>query len=501
MSTFPHPDHPGLFRQLIQHSSSGSLPMHMPGHKRNMYAAPYLAALGGEFDITEISGFDNLHQAEGILKQGMDRAARLWGSDASYFLVGGSTCGILAGVHAAARRGGTVLLARNCHQSVYHAIELCGLTPRFLVPPMDDSFGICGSLPPSLVDQALHQHPDTALLIFTSPTYDGVLSDVEAICRIAHDHNVSVLVDEAHGAHLGFSSAFPGGAVKAGADLVIQSLHKTLPSLTQTAIAHLNGTRISQKTFGQSLRMFETSSPSYLLLASIDECVHLLETNPALFSDWHQALEQFHREIGPLQHLRVLGHGADRARPHPTLFRLDPGKLLISTLGTPYTGPQLMEQLREQFAIELEMAAAHSALAMTGLGTTEEHLHRLAQALCILDKSWESSRSSSPPGLPSLPLPRQAMPPWAARSRQGQLVPMEQAAGHVSGEYLWAYPPGIPLLIPGEVISAPLLEEVRRMNHWGIPVHSTSGGMPNQLLVLEKAHETGEISPSSPVPY
>ncbi|MBQ1351462.1 MAG: aminotransferase class I/II-fold pyridoxal phosphate-dependent enzyme [Oscillospiraceae bacterium] len=476
---------PRLLARLIQYSNRATVPLHMPGHKRNTAAAPYLAPLGGGFDITEIHGFDNLHQPEGILKQSMEQAARLWGSDQAYFLVGGSTCGILAGIHAATQWGDSVLVARNCHQSVYHAIALCGLTPHYLLPAMDDTFGICCSLTPDQVARGLEAHPDVSLVILTSPTYDGVLSDIKAICQIAHARNIPVLVDEAHGAHLGFAPDFPGSAVSGGADLVIQSLHKTLPSLTQTALAHQNGTRIPPRIFAQSLRIFETSSPSYLLMASIDECVHLLATDSTLFSKWSCALEQFHRDILSLRHFRVLRYGVDRTAEHPGLFQWDPGKLLISTIDTPYTGPQLMETLRMEFDIELEMASSHSALAMTGLCTTQAHLSRLSAALRTLDENCCQAVAKPSPRLSALCLPAQAMNPNATQNIPQHFVPLAQAVGRITGESLWAYPPGIPLLIPGEVLCPALLEQISEMQACGVTVHSTFGGAPETLSVLD----------------
>ena len=474
---------PPLLEALARHSTGGPAPMHMPGHKRNTALAPYLAALGADWDITEIHGFDDLHEAEGILKESMDRAARLWGAQRSFYLVNGSTCGILAGIRAAAGRGGKVILSRGCHKSVYHALELCGAVPVWLAPPVDESFGVLASITPEQVRAALAAHPDAKLLVLTSPTYEGVISDLAAICTAAHAAGVPVLVDEAHGAHLGLAPGWPAGAVAAGADVVVQSLHKTLPSLTQTGILHQQGDLIPAEALARQLGIFETSSPSYLLMASMDGCVDLLERKGGeLFARWQAALASFDRAIAGLTRLRVLCHGADTLQKHPGLFAHDPGKLVISTRGTALTGPGLMARLREEFSIELEMASGDWAIAMTGLGDTEENLLRLARALVAIDKSLAAC--PMPPAAKPLPLPPAVLPVAQALELACEEVPLGACEGRVSAEYVWAYPPGIPLIVPGERVDRVFLDCCARLNRQGVRLHSTGGTMPRALRVL-----------------
>ena len=252
-----------LWERLEAHHKAGYLSLHMPGHKENAALAPYLARLGAELDITELPEFDDLHDPSGVLAQGMDRAAKLWGSRKSYFQVNGSTGGLLAAIRAATRRGDQVLVARHCHKAVYHAIELCGLDPVFLLPPVEETFGLAGSLSPEQVAQALEDHPGVKLVVYPSPTYDGVVSDTAGICATAHAKGVPVLVDEAHGAHLGFHPAFPPGAMAQGADLAVASLHKMLPSLTQTALLHAGGKLVPLPQVARQTGIFQSSSPSY----------------------------------------------------------------------------------------------------------------------------------------------------------------------------------------------------------------------------------------------
>ena len=444
-----------LYDALTAYSCTDAVPMHMPGHKRQ--AQDYL--IGADLDITEIDGFDNLHDAEGLLRDAMAHAAAVWGSTYAAFCVNGSTGGILAGIHTVAGQGGTILVARNCHKSVWHAIELCRLDPVWLTPSVADECDIFASMPPEVVEDALTKHPDARLVVITSPTYEGIISDIAGICAAAHRRGVPVLVDEAHGAHLGFAP-FPHGAVRAGADIVIQSLHKTLPSLTQTAIAHVQGDLVSYAAFLRSKNIFETSSPSYLLMASCDGCAHLLADRPELIADWHAMLADFRAQTAGLRRLRVLAPaGAD-------VFAHDPSKLILSTRGTNLTGPALMTRLRDEFAIELEMASGDYALAMTGLGTTREHLHRLADALAAIDATLDDTPAPATLTLP--PPPEQAMRPADAIAAPKALLPLEQSEGRIAAGYLWAYPPGIPLLAPGQRVTRAALDAIAALRERGV---------------------------------
>lgn len=474
-----------LLERLEAHEKAGYLSLHMPGHKENQALAPYLARLGAGLDITELPGFDDLHQPEGVLKDAMDRAAALWGSRKSYYQVNGSTGGLLAAVRAATHRGDPVLVARHCHKAVYHALELCGLEPIFLLPPMEPTFGLAGSLPPELVEQALEAHPEVKLVIYPSPTYDGVISDTAGICAVAHARGIPVLVDEAHGAHLGFHAAFPPGAMQQGADLAVASLHKMLPSLTQTAILHASGRLVPIPQVARQTGIFQTSSPSYLLLASMDGCVRLLEEKrEELFEGWVRRLREFDEKIRGLKHLRCLGHGAEVGASYQGIFALDPAKLLLSTQGSALTGVTLMKRLREEYQIELEMALDHYAVAMTGLGTDDTMPDRLARALLALDEEAGACQEPPEPLASLYTLPPRRCSLEEAVQAPGGLTFLYDGMGKISGEYLWAYPPGIPLLAPGEEITTPVVETVEALYQAGVRLIGTRGKPPFTTFAL-----------------
>ncbi len=464
-----------LVQLLEKNAAKGRIPMHMPGHKRNSASAPYLASLSLKDDITEIDGFDNLHGAEGILRAAMQEAAGLWGAERSFYLVNGASGGILAGIRSLTNRGDTVLMTRAAHKSVYHAVELCGLRPVYLMPPLDAETGIFGSVSPASVKKALTKHPEVRLVILTSPTYEGVISDIASVAAVAHEAGIPLFVDEAHGAHLSLSPYFSGGAVSAGADIVVQSVHKTLPSLTQTAILHAGGTFVDMDRLSHQLSVFETSSPSYLFMASIDGCVRMIRENPSLFSRWSAAIDLFDERIAGLRHLRIPYHGFAGLSD---AFAYDRSKIYISTRGTTMTGAELTAALRFR-GIEPEMTAANGVLAMTGMGDTNESLSVLAASLLEIDDICTSA--SSEPMLDfadSIPIPR--ILPETALESPWEWLAVDQAAGRIAAEYVWAYPPGIPLLVPGEEITPSFLACIGAGTEW----HSTRGRMPGYIAVL-----------------
>ena len=264
-----------LFDKLNQYATEDYYPWHMPGHKRNLELMknfnPYA------IDITEIDGFDNLHNAEDVILDSMNRAARLYHSKHTFYLVNGSTSGILTGISGCTNKGDKILMARNCHKAAYHAVLLNELEPVYLYPQYDDKKGIQCGYSAKYIKRMLIKNPDVSLIVLTSPTYEGVISEIGEICELAHERNIPVLVDEAHGAHFAFHEAFPTSAVDLGADVVIQSVHKTLPAFTQTALLHVNSNLADLDRIKTYSSIYQTSSPSYVLMAGIDKCIDMIE--------------------------------------------------------------------------------------------------------------------------------------------------------------------------------------------------------------------------------
>lgn len=432
---------------MIYHKLSGNkkIPMHMPGHKRNTAIAPYLKHLGAELDISEIEGFDNLHAPSGIILDSMKKAAKLRGAKRAYYLVNGSTAGILAGICANVTSGDTVICARNCHKSVYNALELLGAKTIFVMPQIHQETGISGSILREDIEKAIKENPCAKLVVLTSPTYEGITSDIKGICESCHKCGVPVLVDAAHGAHLGFFDEFLADSISLGADISVESLHKTLPSLTQTAVMYVNGDLVGCEKIQDKLSVFQSSSPSYLLMASIDGCINLLEEKgQELFEDWNRRLSEFYKKCESLKNLKILSDSGE-------FFGLDKSKIVILAK----SGEWLMSELR-QMGIECEMTAPGYVVAMTGMGDTKEMLSYFARCLLNLDKKaekWEKNKKTA------VCLPPKAMEIKIAKEKATEWIDMEESSGRISAGYVYAYPPGVPIVCPGEVIS----EEIKNL--------------------------------------
>lgn len=470
-----------LDEKLISYGTSDHYPFHMPGHKRQRMG-DWVAE---EIDITEIDGFDNLHHAESILKEAQDRIAKLCGSDQSFYLVNGSTAGILASICGSVRKGDRILIARNCHKSVYHAIYLMELKAEYLYPE-PTGFGIQGSIAPSHVREMLDKFSDVTAVVITSPTYDGVVSDIASIAEIVHERELPLIVDEAHGAHFGFSKAFPEKAVSLGADLCIESLHKTLPSYTQTAVLHAKKTRTAGKQNGPEtgasdadseekqyridperikryLGIYQTSSPSYILMAGMDRCVRMLERGDHLFEAFEQRLHSFYDTCRTLKYVQIFSD----MEKDGAIWDRDISKILISAEEAGYSGQQLYELLRNKYHLQMEMASGHYVTAITTIMDTDEGFERLITALREMNHEaspLNSAQLHTKTGhLTPVELYRpnkKEMEIAQAMDARWKRIRLEDSAGCVSAEFIYLYPPGIPIIVPGEVIEKKTLQAI-----------------------------------------
>jgi len=414
-----------LLQALSSYASAGWAPFHMPGHKRNpaLDAAAGGVALPYALDITEIDGFDNLQNPQGILLDLSRRAAAHWECDAAWVGVNGGTGAVLAGIRAMTSQGDTVLVARNSHMSVFHAIELCGLRPVFLEPAWLPDWGIYGALSRQTLEAALRAHPEAALCIVTSPTYEGILSPVDCPIPLFVDaaHGAAVLADR--GARLPLPRA----------DLAAVSLHKTLPALTQTALLLAQGPRADKyrDRISRAMNTFQTSSPSYVLLASVARCLDLLQAHQSeWFAAWDRRLDAFYAHARRWRNLRLFSApGHDR------------GKLLLRC-----HAEHAAAFLRAR-KIEPEYARKNLLLLLTSCCDTEESMARLTAALDELDRDCPPAPAPVPRPAPIPPETRLLIPDLC------ESVPAGQAPGRVCAEYIVEYPPGVPLCVPGQRIT------------------------------------------------
>lgn len=439
-----------LYEKLEAYGKSDYYGFHMPGHKRNSDVTQ--ANLPYGIDITEIEGFDNLHHAEEIIREAEVRAASLYHAEETHYLINGSTAGILSAVMGCTKKGGKILMARNCHKSVYHAVFLNELRPVYIYPEFDETMELNMAVSPEKIERLLEEHKEVQAVVLTSPTYDGVLSDIERISEIVHQKKIPLIVDEAHGAHFGFHPYFPKNANTKGADVVIHSLHKTLPALTQTALIHLNGTRVDRRKIRNYLHIFQTSSPSYVLMASMDECLRTVaEQGYVLFETYVKNLESKRGELKKLKHIRLM-----------ETEEFDRSKLVLSVKDTilkkenrVFTGKMLYERLLLEYHLQMEMAAGSYVIAMTSIGDTKEGMDRLLSALFEIDEELE--KKSEEEKRYYLPRQEQVLTSFEVegmrRMENVKSLSWKESAGFISMEYAYLYPPGIPLIVPGERIT------------------------------------------------
>lgn len=445
----------------------------MPGHKgRRFYEryAPEAAALfdrSPDYDITEIPGADNLFQPETVIRRVMDRYRSLYESRETYLLVNGSSAGLMAAILTAVPQGGKLIMARNCHKSVFNGARLGGITPVYALPEIIEEYGICGEVTAEEVERAVSEAPEAAAILVTSPNYYGICSDIEAIARVAHRHGMVLIVDQAHGAHLPFMNK-KLAAERGGADIVIDSTHKTLASFTQTAIANICSDRVDLDVFQDRLQMLESTSPSYILMASLDLNAQILEGRGAeLMEQWRENLTYFYRRYKEIHGLSLMTHPA-----------LDPTKLNLDMSALGLTGAVFEDELTKR-GIYTELTTGNIAMAMTGIGNDRSDYDRLLAALAEISEGAAANGVSSHMSDESLNhnmdkvcglsrIKRQAYshkPETVSVPDKTEPVHYTEAAGRISAGLIIPYPPGIPLVCPGEVMEESVLRyafELRR---------------------------------------
>ncbi|MFI3176592.1 MAG: aminotransferase class I/II-fold pyridoxal phosphate-dependent enzyme [Eubacteriales bacterium] len=450
-----------LWEQLELYAQSDKYPFHMPGHKRNEELVARSKCY--QLDLTEIEGFDNLHDPQTIFREAMEEAAVLYHAKKSYFLVNGSTCGILTAMSAITQLGDEIIIARNSHKAIYHGAMLRNLGLVYAYPTYLDEYDINGSIEPEQIQELLEAHPKVKTVIITSPTMQGIVSDVKHIASICHQYGVPLIVDEAHGAHFGLTKESLPNSNQLGADLVIQSLHKTLPSLTQTAMLHLNGELVSNHVVEQYLSIYQTSSPSYLLLGSVIRCNELMkyekEMRIALLQQYAKTLEEAGNN---LQWIRIFSQEDAR---RVGCYGRDIGKIIISVKHAHFTGKQLYDILISDYGLQMEMAAETYVLAIVTGYDTMEGIERLIAALRAIDQSItgvnsEDSKKSMSAYLTSKEM-KATMSIYDAMQLEKQYKAIQHSCGCISAGYVMIYPPGVPVLVPGEMITAECCEWIQ----------------------------------------
>ncbi|SJZ87240.1 aminotransferase class I/II-fold pyridoxal phosphate-dependent enzyme [Garciella nitratireducens] len=439
--------------------------LHMPGHKGRKIFPEILKNNLQEIDITEIPGSDNLHHAQEILLEAQQRAAKVFGAQKTYFLINGTTVGIQAMILATCRPGDKLLVPRNCHRSVFSALILGDIIPVYLSPISHPKTGIDLSISVEEIEKKLKQHPDVKGAVLTYPTYYGSCSDIEKIAKILHHKKKFLLVDEAHGAHLALHKNLPLSALQAGADIVVDSTHKILSSFTQSAMLHIGNQYLSTEKVELFLGMLQSSSPSYLLMASLDWASQQAEEMGQI--KWEKIIQWTHQAREDIRHHTNMKPIGNEIIGRYHVVDYDPSKLLIDVSSTGLTGIETEKILREKYRIQVELSDYYHILAMTGMGTIEQDIQRFTQAMIDIDHKYGNPHKK----LTSLPIRiregEMGLSPRKAIYAPSEKILLKNAQGRMSKEFIIPYPPGIPMVLPGEVITQEIIEEIEIMQRWG----------------------------------
>ncbi|MDE6530190.1 MAG: aminotransferase class I/II-fold pyridoxal phosphate-dependent enzyme [Lachnospiraceae bacterium] len=466
-----------IFDILTEYGESDAYPYHMPGHKR--YEGEETAFFWKEYykrDITEIDGFDGLHHADGILKEAMERAAKLYHSEHTYYLINGSSAGVLTAIMAAVPKGGSLIMMRSSHKSAYHALLLGGMRGIYLPSEVDTETGLDLGVTADQVISTAEAHPEAVAVFLTSPTYEGFSMPLREIAEALHKRNQLLIVDAAHGAHFGMAEYLPENAVEAGADIVIHSLHKTLPSPTQTALLHVNGDRVRISQIERYFSVFQTTSPSYVLMAGIDECICMLQNSKEkFFAAFYQKRKKLHDSLAGLKHIQIVDAFAPLSIPDgiPDNYVPEMGKLLLIPKQEYMTAREIYDVLRVQYHLQPEMATPMYVLLILTIMDTEEGYRRLSEALHEIDNNMEKKDNTKKylKKRGKSDLPEAVYTIAEADAMEGEWISSEDAIGRISQGVVAVYPPGRPLLVPGERISEQVIEELKYSRSSGCEVH------------------------------
>lgn len=436
-------------------------------------------------DLINIGPLDDLHQPKGIIQQAQALAAEAFGAEYSFFSVQGTSGIIMAMVMSVCGPGDKILVPRNVHKSIMSGIVFSGASPIFIHPEIDPHLGISHGITPESVEKALEQHPDVKAVLVINPTYFGISSDLQRIVRIAHARNLPVLVDEAHGAHIHFHDDLPLSAMQAGADMAATSVHKLGGSLTQSSILNIQGGLVSPKRVQAVCSMLTTTSTSYLLLASLDAARRRLATEgKKLLDQAIQLADETRERINVIDHLTCVG---SEILGSSAVYSMDPTKLVISVKELGVTGYEVEKWLREQFNIEVEMSDLYNILCIVTPGDSGDDLDKLVfalQELSAVFKDRAAWKKDTPVLLPAIPT--LAVTVRDAFYAQTEVVPVEESAGRIIAEFVMVYPPGIPIFIPGEVITQENLVYTQKNLEAGLPVQGAEDHQFKTLRVIKE---------------
>lgn len=477
-----------LFSGLIKHAQKNPIQFHIPGHKKGTGMDPEFREFIGDnalsIDLINIGPLDDLHSPKGMIKEAQDLAAKAFGADHTFFSVQGTSGAIMTMIMTVCGPGDKIIVPRNVHKSVMSAIVFSGAIPIFIHPEIDSDLGISHGITTDSVEKALEQHPDAKGVLVINPTYFGVAADLKKIVEVAHSYEVPVLVDEAHGVHIHFHEDLPLSAMQAGADMAATSVHKLGGSMTQSSVLNVRDGLVSYKRVQSIISMLTTTSTSYLLLASLDVARRRLVTEGRELIDRTIKLANSVRgQINEIEHLYCVG---EEILGRKATFDYDPTKLIISIRDLGITGYEAEQWLRERYNIEVELSDLYNLLCLITPGDTQAEGDLLVKALNELSSEFHerAEKVHVQVMLPDIPL--LALTPRDAFYSETEVIPLAESEGRIIAEFVMVYPPGIPIFIPGEIITSENLRYIKMNIEAGLPVQGPEDDKLNSIRVIKE---------------
>jgi lysine decarboxylase len=481
-----------LLTAMNKYVSDNVTPFHTPGHKMGKGIHKALGDILGEntltLDLALMSELDDLHEPHGPIMEAQNLAAELYGADHSFFVVNGTTGGIYAMILTIAGPGDKIIVPRNAHRSIIGGIILSGAVPVFIQPETDEELGIAMGVTPEKVQRALQDHPDAKGVLIINPTYYGVATDLKKIVEIVHKHDIPVVVDEAHGPHLKFSGKLPPQALDVGADIAAQSTHKIIGAMTQCSLVHCRKGRIRVPRLKSMLQLVQSTSPNYILMASLDVARMQMATRGEELIENAIALANYARDkINEIPGLYCFGR---EKLGNPGIHGFDPTKVTVTVKGLGLKGADAEYILRHKYKVQVELSDVYNILFLITLGDTKGDVDKLINALSDLALTHRGnldfSAIASIYSMGNYPLaPKQILSPRNALFGNTVLVPFEDSAGMICAEIVTFYPPGIPILCPGELISQEIIEHCRYLQDAGLHISGPEDHFLNTIKVVD----------------
>lgn len=475
-----------LFDALLEYSNNNTIPFHVPGHKRGQGMDEQFREFVGtnalSIDVTIFKQVDSLHNPTGPIKYAQELAADAYGSDYTFFAIHGTSGAIQAMIMSVVTQGDKIIIPRNSHKSITAGVVLSGAVPVYMQPEVDPAVGVALNVTPETVKKTLEENSDAKAVLIINPTYYGVATDIEKIAKIVHEYNIPLIVDEAHGPHLHFNSKLPISAMDAGADICAQSTHKIIGSLTQASMLQVRKGLVDPKRVKSVMSLLHTTSPSYILLASLDVARRQIATKGKELLDYTIDLAKYARDnINQISGLYCFG---EEVLQKKGAYAFDPTKITITCKDLGMTGYQLERILAEKYLIQLEMADLYNALCVFSFGDTRQSVDALLNALREISNE-QCCKMTKKINMIDVPhIPESVLTPRDAFNSLTVSIPLADSIGQISAEFAMAYPPGIPVICPGEIITREIVNYIKAMKDAELYVQGTEDPEVNNIKVV-----------------